>query len=87
MEKLDTEFHLGVPKELRKKVWPVVVNNALVVDEELYESLLERAEELDLKDENNLDDPDIDAIKAFKKAQISIVKDLHRTHTKREGKE
>mmetsp|Transcript_14891 Transcript_14891/g.25371 ORF Transcript_14891/g.25371 Transcript_14891/m.25371 type:complete len:103 (-) Transcript_14891:606-914(-) len=68
---LEAAFHQGVPSELRKLVWTLVIPNKLKVTQKLYKVLLERAKicaEFSDKDTQ------------FKKNLKVIDEDLHRTY-------
>jgi hypothetical protein len=40
---LDDSFHHGIPTEIRKSVWNLVIPNNLKITDKLYKFLLEKA--------------------------------------------
>lgn len=70
-KQLDQAFHKGVPTELRKTVWSLVVPNTLKITPKLYKMLLERV---------SLCQDNVEKDQAFKKNTKVIDEDLHRTY-------
>lgn len=71
-KQLEQAFHAGVPTELRKYIWSLVVPNNLKITEKLYTVLLKRAK---ICTENAEKDSQ------FRKNLKVIEEDLHRTYS------
>jgi len=69
---LDQAFHNGIPTELRKVVWSLIIPNKLKITEKLYKVLLDRAK---VCTENAEKDTQ------FRKNLKVIEEDLHRTYS------
>jgi hypothetical protein len=69
---LELALHLGIPAELRKVVWSIIVGNNLKINYKLYEMFLERVK---ICQEN--DNKDV----TFRKNLKVIEEDLHRTYS------
>lgn len=69
---LENAFHQGVPTELRKTVWSMIVPNNLKITEKLYQVLLQKVK---VCEENSEKDTQ------FRKNLKVIEEDLHRTYS------
>ena len=68
---LESAFHNGIPSEIRKNVWQIIIPNKLKINEKLYKILIERAKIL-------IANAEIERL--FCKNLKVIEEDLHRTY-------
>ena len=74
---LEDAFHLGVPPDLRKDIWSILVPNSQNITEKMFQMFWANANVLEAevsKDHNGESEP------IFRESYTTIIKDLNRTY-------